>query len=134
MTFLNCYCGSLKDYNACCGLYIDKKQVALSPEALMRSRYSAYAQANIDYIMQTMCGPAAVGFDQEQARLWATRIKWLGLQVLKARYHRRDSNCAMVEFKAHYREDAVNHTIHEQSEFIRKNGRWFYCSGKHNED
>lgn len=131
MTFLTCYCGSLKAYSACCGLYIDEGKVPLSPEALMRSRYSAYAQANIAYIMQTMAGPAAEGFDQEQARLWATSVEWLGLQVLKARYDRRDSNLAMVEFKAHYRQDHINHTLHEKSEFIRQSGHWLYHSGKH---
>lgn len=93
----------------------------------MRSRYSAYAQAKIDYITATMCGPAAEHFDALQARQWADSCQWLRLEVLKVRYDRQDSNQAMVEFKAYYREQTIERCLHEKSLFIRKQGRWFYC-------
>ena len=45
-----CPCGSGKDYVQCCSPYIQGTQVAPTAEALMRSRYSAYATSEIDYI------------------------------------------------------------------------------------
>lgn len=123
---LVCYCGKAESYAACCGLCIDQHRVALSPEALMRSRYSAYAQAKIDYIAATMCGPAAEHFEPVSAKEWAESCQWLRLEVLKARYDRQDSNRAMVEFKAYYRQQDIEHCLHEKSVFIRQQGRWFY--------
>lgn len=123
---MKCYCGALKAYEACCGLYIDQGQYALSPEALMRSRYSAYVQAKMDYIMATMCGPAAEGFDPVEAKAWAQRCDWLGLTVVKARYHLSKNDQAMVEFKAYYRENGQDHCLHEKSVFLRQHQRWFY--------
>lgn len=121
-----CYCGKAQPYEACCGLYIDQHQLPLSPEALMRSRYSAYVQAKIDYIAATMCGPAADQFDPLAAKEWAESCQWLRLDVIKARYHRTDANQAMVEFKAYYRAQNVEHCLHEKSVFHRKQGRWWY--------
>jgi SEC-C motif-containing protein len=122
-----CYCTSAKSYGDCCGPYIDGKRLPLSPEALMRSRYSAYAQANILYIEATMCDAAAHGFDAVEALQWAKECEWLRLEVLKARYHRTDTNSAMVEFKAYYRLREQEQCLHEKSNFIRKQSRWFYC-------
>lgn len=121
-----CYCGSEKPYEACCGAYIDGGQIAAKPEALMRSRYSAYVQAKIDYIAATMCAPASTGFDPLEARRWAESVEWQALHVIKARYDPRDSNRAMVEFKAYYCEHGIVRCLHERSTFVRKNGRWFY--------
>ena len=125
-----CYCGLLKSYQDCCGPYIDAGGLPLSPEALMRSRYSAYAQAKVDYIVETMRGAALEGFDPVEAKAWAERVEWLGFIVLKARYSVRNSNKAQVEFKAYYREGNVEQCLHELSDFERLQGRWFYTSGK----
>lgn len=52
----DCPCGSKISYSSCCGLYHSAKAIAPTPEALMRSRYTAYTQANFDYIKATMRG------------------------------------------------------------------------------
>ncbi len=123
-----CFCGSLKAYRECCSLFIDDTWIPLSPEALMRSRYSAYAQAKMAYIVSTMCGPALEGFAVLTTEAWAKRVEWLRLIVIKARYSTRDSNQAIVEFKAYYREDGVEQCLHEKSLFLRFQGKWFYNS------
>jgi SEC-C motif domain protein len=125
-----CYCGSNQDYSVCCGLYIEKNQVAPSPEALMRSRYSAYAQAKIDYIMATMRGAPLKGFEAASAKAWAESCEWVGLTVLKARYNPSDPLRGIVEFKAYYRLQNTEHCMHEKSLFQRIAGRWFYIGTK----
>lgn len=125
-----CYCCSGQTYADCCGRYIEAGLVPASPSALMRSRYSAYAQANIDYIVATMSGAAAAGFDAKAAQAWASAVTWLGLTVVKARYHHVDPDRAMVEFIARYQTATGVESIHERSDFIRKNGKWYYSDGK----
>ncbi len=45
-----CPCGSKVDYLGCCGQYIDYSTHPKTPEALMRSRFTAYSLADIAYI------------------------------------------------------------------------------------
>ncbi len=53
MSFISsssCPCHSLKPYEKCCKTFINEVVFPQSPEQLMRSRYTAYTQANMDYI------------------------------------------------------------------------------------
>jgi len=52
----NCPCGSGRQYSECCGVYISGKAKAPTAEALMRSRYTAYALHDIDYALKTLNG------------------------------------------------------------------------------
>lgn len=123
-----CPCGSKKNYADCCELCIDGKQLAQTPEALMRSRYSAYTKANIAYIEKTMCGRASNGFNVDEARQWAQRSDWLGLNVIEVTH--KSSKTACVEFIARFSINKEQHKIHELSEFHYINGRWYYVDGK----
>ncbi len=38
----SCPCGSEREYQDCCGRYIDAREKAPTAESLMRSRYAAY--------------------------------------------------------------------------------------------
>lgn len=122
-----CPCGSQKQYLECCGIYITGKGLPETPEALMRSRYTAYTQANIDYIVETMRGPAAQGFDYEDAQNWAKNVIWNGLDVIKSH---TQLPYGWVEFIAHFSDQGENQDIHELSEFHFEKGRWFYVERK----
>jgi SEC-C motif-containing protein len=69
-----CPCSSGKIYQKCCELYISGVKLPALPEELMRSRYSAYTMANIDYIVKTMYGKALQGFIQKDAYNWAKSV------------------------------------------------------------
>ena len=124
-----CPCGSQKNYNACCGLYITGANIAPSPETLMRSRYTAYTQANIEYIQKTMRGPVLLNFNATQAQSWAERVTWLGLTVVEARME--SPTQGFVEFIARFLEERKIQSIHERSTFLLEDGMWFYTQGKH---
>src|SRR5438093_6211726 len=96
----NCPCQSHLPYSECCEPFITGKSIPQTPEQLMRSRYTAYTQARVDYIMATMQGKALRGFDMESARLWASRVQWLGLEVIKA--PKPGPMRGYVEFMARY--------------------------------
>jgi SEC-C motif-containing protein len=124
----DCPCGLAYDYEACCGRYISGELAAPTPEALMRSRYTAYTLGKIDYIARTMRGPALVGFDSEQARAWAQAAIWLGLSIVSAPTAVGDDG--EVEFQARYRSQGKIHILHECSQFQRDvDGCWYYVDG-----
>ncbi|HVE43976.1 MAG TPA: YchJ family metal-binding protein [Gammaproteobacteria bacterium] len=122
----HCPCGSGKDYTNCCGVFISNQGIPSTPEALMRSRYTAYYQVNMDYIARTMKSPAADHFDAEDARKWAEKISWVGLDVIKTK---SDSLKGTVEFRAYYIINGKKNMLHEISEFIFEDGRWYYVDG-----
>ncbi len=122
----NCYCGSNQPYENCCGIYITTDVPAPTPEALMRSRYSAYHQANIDYIIKTMRGPAAVNYDPVAAATWAQQVRWRKLKVVQSS---QKEETGFVEFVAYFDWNKREEKIHEVSEFRREEGRWYYFDG-----
>jgi SEC-C motif domain protein len=123
----NCPCGSQKFYADCCGAFIDAGNIPATPEELMRSRYTAYAQVNIDYIERTMKPPASNGFNKDEARLWAQQVKWKELKLLKSGKE-KDKN--IVEFQAYYEFGNKVYCLHEISEFQILNQKWYYSAGK----
>lgn len=125
-----CFCGSHKAYEACCELYISGKQLAPNPEALMRSRFTAYTQADINYIVRTMMGPAAKDFNITNALHWAQEVSWLGLEVVKVSPLTNSGKLGFVEYIASFRLHGQVQKLHEVSEFHLENGAWFYFDGK----
>jgi len=120
-----CPCGSEKSYEQCCGVFISGKALPKTPEQLMRSRYTAYSQANIDYIVATMKGKVAEGYDKKAAKKWAEKVEWLSLTILNTK-DGADENSGFVEFIADYRYQDKNQKMHEVSEFRRENEHWLY--------
>ncbi|MEP6906954.1 MAG: YchJ family metal-binding protein [Pseudoxanthomonas sp.] len=123
-----CPCGSARGYAQCCGP-LHEGSAAATAEALMRSRYSAYALGMSDYLCRSWhASTRPPGFALDEAP--ATRPTWLGLSVKQHQVTGPDS--AEVEFVARYRiggGSAVR--LHERSRFVREDGHWFYLDGKH---
>lgn len=125
-----CICNSEKLSRDCCEQYISGQKLAPDPESLMRSRYTAYTQANIEYIVATMRGAALVGFNSDEAAQWAKEAKWLRLQVLNAPAVAAGEDKGIVEFKAHYLLQGRKQLLHEISAFERVDGRWYYVGSQ----
>lgn len=121
-----CFCCSGFLYSECCQLALELEKNAATPEALMRSRYSAYSQGMTDYIVTTthpnqqhLCDPDAINH-------WATGVEWLKLQVVKSS---ENGNRGLVEFVATYKEDGEIKKHHELSVFQKLANRWYYSTG-----
>lgn len=123
-----CPCGSHVDYYSCCGLYHTSNALPQTPEALMRSRYTAYALANMAYIKKTMQGKPLLEFNDIEAARWAKSILWLGLKIIKT--YQDDENTGYVEFIASYLDNHSINAIHEISQFKAINNSWYYIDGK----
>jgi len=124
---VKCPCGTGKLYEECCGGYIEGKELPPTPEALMRSRYTAYTQKNFDYIEQTMQGAPLKAFDRKQAQALANETKWLKLEIL---YCEENADEGTVQFMAFFQFQGKDQMMHEISTFQKINGKWFYIQGE----
>jgi SEC-C motif-containing protein len=121
-----CPCGSSKNYDQCCEPFITATALPNTPEELMRSRYTAYTQANTEYIAETMKAPANRDFNPEEARSWAADVKWLKLEVVTSS---QQENEGTVEFIAQYSHEGKRYVLHELSLFRRDDKQWYYVDG-----
>jgi len=120
-----CPCGSNKKYSGCCGLYIDARGIPATAEVLMRSRYTAYTLCNKEYLLATWhpsTRPEGLNLEEQ------SKLKWLGLQV--KRHVQQDADHAIVEFVARSRQNGIGCRLHEVSNFVREERRWFYVDGE----
>lgn len=124
-----CPCGSTQVYQQCCEPLLNGEK-ATTAEQLMRSRYVAYTQGNIDYIEQTHDVKMRHELDLNVAKQWAEGSEWIGLDIVSTDAGQADDDKGLVEFKAHYRVKGERQQHHELSEFIKKDGEWFYHDGK----
>jgi SEC-C motif-containing protein len=123
MTIIKCYCGSLSNYSQCCEGYIKGVKKAPTAEKLMRSRYSAYARQESDYLVATTHPYEREYHSKEDILTWARSNDWQKLEVLK-------STDNTVEFKAYFLDAfGTNQIHHELSTFKFENGIWFYVDG-----
>lgn len=127
---MSCPCGSTKSLNECCGPYISGHALPPTAEALMRSRYTAYTQANIEYIRKTTAIRANKDFDGPGTEKWARESKWLGLKILDVKQGGENDKKGVVEFVATYEQNGETIEHHEVSQFKKLDtGRWIFVDG-----
>src|SRR5262245_26550175 len=100
-----CPCGTELEYDACCGPLIAGARPAPTAEALMRSRYTAYARKNAEYIVETHDPENSGDNDLEGTRDWANRTTWLGLEVLGTKAGGENDDRGEVEFVARFKDE-----------------------------
>jgi len=120
-----CPCDSQRHFADCCQSFLLDKVFAPTAEALMRSRYTAFALQQRDYLLDTWhpsTRPQQLTFD--------TDVRWLGLKVKSTEAGREQDENGWVSFVARYKIQGRGHRIVERSHFVRENGRWFYVDGE----
>jgi len=116
-----CPCESGQTYAECCQpWHTAQAGPAPTPEALMRSRYSAYALGLHPYLLNTWHPSTAPG------ELDTYPIKWMGLEV---RHAQQTADAGVVEFVAKCKVNGRAQTMHEVSRFVHEDGRWWYIDG-----
>ncbi len=122
----NCLCGSDLTYTLCCGLLHTGEKNASKAEQLMRSRFTAYAMQNADYLLQTWepsTRPEAIDFSKETG-------EWTQLEILMTKKGLSTDHKGIVEFRAYFTQDGEEKVMNEISRFVKKQGRWYYLDGK----
>ena len=92
----------------------------------MRSRYSAFAVGDTDYLLATWhpsTRPVALELDVD--------VRWVRLDIVAGiRGGPLDAD-GVVEFTAHFRQDGERHQQHETSRFVKIERRWLYLDSVH---
>ncbi len=121
----SCWCGSELTYQQCCHVYITGEKLAPTAELLMRSRYTAYAIHNSEYLLKTWDTnkrPQAIDFSKDKA-------EWQQLKIIATKKGRANDSRGIVEFKAYYLLDGKQHILKEISRFKKQQGSWYYLDG-----
>ncbi len=124
-----CVCGKGPSLEECCGRFLSGEAAPATAEELMRSRYAAYAVANLDYLEQTI-DPDVGGFDRKNAAQWSKNATWEGMEVVETVAGGPDDDEGVVEFIARYKMDGQGVAHHERSTFRRADGKWYFRDGK----
>ena len=123
MVTLSCYCGSDMSFEKCCEPILSGKLKATTAEAVMRSRYSAYATHNADYLIATTHSTTRATHSKDEILYWATSNQWQRLEIIRA-------TSTTVEFKAFYFNSNKQLQVHhEHSRFVEENSEWMYVDG-----
>ncbi|NCP63039.1 MAG: YchJ family protein [Paraglaciecola sp.] len=121
-----CYCGSGRTFDECCRVYLENKKSPPNAEALMRSRFSAYATENFAYILATYAPLQRSALTIDSLAQNAAQTRWLKLVVHQ---HLSKGHHAQVEFSAYYQVDGSFYCMHETSDFILQANKWYYSEG-----
>jgi SEC-C motif-containing protein len=125
MSDTTCPCCSGKQFSLCCEPFIKGTAKTPTAEALMRSRYSAYAVHNANYLYETTA-PKMRKYHSKAALLgWAKSNQWVKLEIVKATE-------TAVEFNAYYLDSQLKAQMHHEiSTFVHENGNWYYLDGEY---
>ncbi len=119
-----CPCGSGQPFADCCRPIHTGERRAETAEQLMRSRFSAYAVGDLDYVWRSWhprTRPAELTPDAE--------VHWTRLEILDSAAGNAGEQTGEVEFRAHFRRGGRRGTLHERSRFAVRAGRWLYLDG-----
>jgi len=126
-----CPCGSEKESSNCCNPLLNGIKDANTAEELMRSRYTAFTRADINYLVRTQLPSAGLRKEKERKKLkkWAQSVEWLYLSVMKTIDGGEDDETGKVIFRAFYIQNEEYENIYEESLFEKIEGKWFYIDG-----
>lgn len=132
MPNLHCPCGSQHRFEQCCQPLLVGEHHAVTAEQLMRSRYSAYALENNDYLVATWHPSTCPAQLKQQLINDSGTTQWQSLRIIE-HWQGANQNESFVTFFARYNSAAEQQSgfIYETSRFIRENNRWYYIDGVH---
>ena len=116
-----CPCLSGNPYAECCAPFHRGEAFAPTADALMRSRYAAFAVGEPGYLLATwhpLTSPETLELDRD--------VRWLRLEIDRTVQGGPFDREGTVEFTAYSRSGGVAAQQHEVSRFVRLDRRWVY--------
>jgi SEC-C motif-containing protein len=123
-----CPCGNKTEYSDCCGQFHKGNDFPETAEKLMRSRYTAFAKGNINYLINTHHPAYFKPADIQALETTFNDCRWLKLEIIKCEKGGKEDTTGSVQFRADYEEDGKTYTMEEKSFFTRAAGKWVYQS------
>ena len=120
---MRCPCLSGLPVAECCEpLHVGQAE-APTAEQLMRSRFSAFAVGDVDYLLSTWhpsTRPSMLELDSE--------LRWYRLDIVDRLAGGPLDSRGEVEFEAFWRSSDARGSQRERSSFVREGGRWYYVA------
>ena len=127
---MRCYCCSNLPFSACCEPFLTHKKVPDTAEKLMRSRFSAYATKNFDYVLRTYTADKQANLSINTLAENAEATIWFALRIDDTNNIPLTSNATdTVTFSAFYFENKNIFQLHETSNFVVEDNQWRYRDG-----
>lgn len=124
MSDRDCPCGQGHYVQCCQPLHLGHTSAQTATQ-LMRSRYSAFAMQQINYIVKTTALGQQHALNVAELTTWSQSNQWLRLEVLNAN-EKLDKTHALVEFNAYYHDGTSFHLHHEISHFVKHENLWYF--------
>lgn len=124
-----CPCGTGDTFGACCGPLLRGERAAATAEALMRSRYTAYATRDADHLLRSWLPRTSPSYAELQESL-ADGLRWLRLDILATEGGGPFDAEGVVEFTAIAKGPQGRRELRERSTFTRVDGAWQYVAGE----
>lgn len=95
----------------------------------MRSRYSAFAKGNVDYILSSHDPETVEEVVREEVEVWSRESEWMGLEILRTEAGGPDDDEGVVDFVAKYKLKGLTTQHRERAEFRKLEGKWVFVDG-----
>ncbi|ETI61648.1 zinc chelation protein SecC [Marinomonas profundimaris] len=112
-------------------MYHNNPGTAPTAETLMRSRYTAFAIGDFDYIAATQKIKEAPEQSATDIQDSNEHTKWIKLEITETEEGLEKDKTGVVAFSAHFKEGKHIGRLSERSIFKKTKGQWFYISGEH---
>ncbi|MCG3676559.1 YchJ family protein [Aliarcobacter butzleri] len=127
-----CPCGSLKKYKKCCKIFHDNIKKPSNALELMKSRFSAYAFEQSEYIIKTTYKDnpdfsTNISVWKEEIEMFSKNKNFEKLEILN--FEESDFE-AFVTFKATLFQNNNDISFIEKSKFKKLDGIWLYVDGE----
>jgi SEC-C motif-containing protein len=126
---MKCPCTSGEEFADCCEPILTQAQKATTAEQLMRSRYTAYATGNVDWIVESQSPDGRKFVDHKATEEWSKRAEWHRMEVVEVQQGGEDDDEGFVDFKAYYTLGGEDITHHEVASFRKEDGVWYFVDG-----
>lgn len=124
---MTCPCGSGESYAVCCQVaHADIKQV-ITAEQLMRSRYSAFVLAKVDYLNLSQTSKMTKT-EKRELKSWTKSVQWQKLALKSIEKGTANDTSGKVAFEAFFLENGQPNSIAENSDFIKEDDIWKYVA------
>ena len=121
-----CPCGG-GSYGRCCAPLHRGERQAQTAEQLMRSRYSAFVRAEVDYLLATHPEPSPpVARRRRELQRSCRQLRWLGLTILEIHSAGIQDLEGSVRFEARHRGGVLRETSLFQRRDGLPDGAWLY--------
>lgn len=119
-----CPCGSGSSLDDCCGALLAGNLQASTAEQLMRSRYTAYVMEDEAYLHRTW----HPSLREKELPHEKSKLLWQGLEIVKTEEGMAGDTSGTVEFIARFKVNNREGKVHEKSNFIYEEDRWYYLN------